>query len=206
LGRLIQGFLLLLISETHAGPLRTWLDNFRPSSLFILDEAHHAAPSSGGPLSEGDVQGTRVTCPWHGADFDLKTGAVLGICYKQVQAPATHYITFNGHSVERTSRRAHGSVLSALPTLGEPGMGPNVVQEPFLRCASQSFKRRRKRLVAWILHLSATDPLLATYSPKRSRPRCRRLALETDHIPAKFFDPIRYRRRHKNACTYSGTF
>ena len=22
----------------------------------------------GGPLSEGDVQGTRVTCPWHGAD------------------------------------------------------------------------------------------------------------------------------------------
>jgi hypothetical protein len=60
--------------------------------------------------------------------------------------------------------------------------------------------------VAWILHLSATDPLLTTYSPKRSRPRFRRLALETDHIPAKFFDPIRYRRRHKNACTYSGTF
>jgi nitrite reductase/ring-hydroxylating ferredoxin subunit len=30
----------------------------------------------GGPLSEGDVQGTN--CPWHGADFDLKTGAVLG--------------------------------------------------------------------------------------------------------------------------------
>jgi nitrite reductase/ring-hydroxylating ferredoxin subunit len=27
---------------------------------------------------EGDVQGTRVTCPWHGADFDLKTGGCFG--------------------------------------------------------------------------------------------------------------------------------
>src|SRR4029077_7672793 len=110
-------------------------------------------------LSEGDVQGTRVTCPWHGADFDLKTGAVLGICCKQLQAPATQDLTFNGHSVERTSRRTHGSILSALSMLGEPGMGPNVVQEPFVRPA-QSFKRWRKRLVAWILHLSATDPFL----------------------------------------------
>src|SRR5438067_11711613 len=32
----------------------------------------------GGPLSEGDVEGTEVTCPWHGARFDIKSGAVLG--------------------------------------------------------------------------------------------------------------------------------
>ena len=34
---------------------------------------------SGGPLCEGEVeaQGLKVTCPWHGADFDLKTGAAL---------------------------------------------------------------------------------------------------------------------------------
>jgi SNF2 family DNA or RNA helicase len=37
----------LLIDEAYAGPLRDWLDNLRPRSLLILDEAHHAAPSSG---------------------------------------------------------------------------------------------------------------------------------------------------------------
>ena len=37
----------LLIDETYAGPLRNWLGNFRPGTMLILDEAHHAAPSSG---------------------------------------------------------------------------------------------------------------------------------------------------------------
>lgn len=31
----------------------------------------------GGPLSEGMLAGNVVTCPWHGAEFDIKTGAVL---------------------------------------------------------------------------------------------------------------------------------
>jgi superfamily II DNA or RNA helicase len=37
----------LLIDEAYAGPLRDRLGDFRPGSLLILDEAHHAAPSSG---------------------------------------------------------------------------------------------------------------------------------------------------------------
>lgn len=37
----------LLIDETYAGPLRDWLDHLRSGSLFIFDEAHHAAPASG---------------------------------------------------------------------------------------------------------------------------------------------------------------
>jgi len=32
----------------------------------------------GGPLSEGTLDGKVVTCPWHGARFDVTTGAVLG--------------------------------------------------------------------------------------------------------------------------------
>src|SRR5436309_1726553 len=37
----------LLVDEGYAGSLRAWLDNLRPGSLLILDEAHHAAPASG---------------------------------------------------------------------------------------------------------------------------------------------------------------
>ncbi len=33
---------------------------------------------SGGPLSEGELDGDVVTCPWHGAQFDVKTGEVTG--------------------------------------------------------------------------------------------------------------------------------
>jgi nitrite reductase/ring-hydroxylating ferredoxin subunit len=46
-------------------------------ALFNVEGTYYAIGDTcthrGGPLSEGDVQGTKVTCPWHGADFDLKT-------------------------------------------------------------------------------------------------------------------------------------
>ena len=38
----------LLIDPAYADPLREWLGPMSPGSLLILDEAHHAAPSSGG--------------------------------------------------------------------------------------------------------------------------------------------------------------
>ena len=38
----------LLVDAAYADPLREWLGPMRPGSLLILDEAHHAAPSSGG--------------------------------------------------------------------------------------------------------------------------------------------------------------
>ncbi|HKM75380.1 MAG TPA: non-heme iron oxygenase ferredoxin subunit [Candidatus Bathyarchaeia archaeon] len=31
----------------------------------------------GGPLDEGELEGTVVTCPWHGGQFDVVSGKVL---------------------------------------------------------------------------------------------------------------------------------
>jgi nitrite reductase/ring-hydroxylating ferredoxin subunit len=40
----------------------------------IASECSHR----GGPLHEGELEGSTVTCPWHGGQFDLLTGKVLG--------------------------------------------------------------------------------------------------------------------------------
>jgi nitrite reductase/ring-hydroxylating ferredoxin subunit len=34
-------------------------------------------PHQQGPLTEGHVDGSTVTCPWHGSQFDVCSGAVL---------------------------------------------------------------------------------------------------------------------------------
>lgn len=39
----------------------------------IAARCNHA----GGPLEEGDVEGCRVRCPWHGSVFDLRDGKVI---------------------------------------------------------------------------------------------------------------------------------
>ena len=34
-------------------------------------------PHQGGPLSEGEMEGTTVICPWHRAKFNVASGEVL---------------------------------------------------------------------------------------------------------------------------------
>jgi nitrite reductase/ring-hydroxylating ferredoxin subunit len=50
----------------------------RVLALFNVDGEFYAVdnscPHRGGPLGEGFLQGRVVTCPWHGWQFDVKTG------------------------------------------------------------------------------------------------------------------------------------
>ncbi len=50
----------------------------------IADTCTH----EGAPLSDGGVDGTVVTCPWHGASFDVTTGGLLG---PPASAPVSSY-------------------------------------------------------------------------------------------------------------------
>jgi nitrite reductase (NADH) small subunit len=40
-------------------------------TIFALDGV---CPHQGGPLGKGTLAGTIVTCPWHGWQFDVRTG------------------------------------------------------------------------------------------------------------------------------------
>jgi nitrite reductase/ring-hydroxylating ferredoxin subunit len=50
-------------------------------ALFNVDGTFYAIGDTcthrGGPLSEGTFEGSTVTCPWHGANFDVCTGKNL---------------------------------------------------------------------------------------------------------------------------------
>ena len=51
-------------------------------ALFNVDGTYFAIANActhvGGPLGEGALIGKEVTCPWHGAQFDVTCGKVLG--------------------------------------------------------------------------------------------------------------------------------
>ena len=53
----------------------------RRIAVFNVDGAYYAiddeCPHAGGSLAAGFVSGGKVGCPWHGAEFDLGSGAVL---------------------------------------------------------------------------------------------------------------------------------
>lgn len=51
----------------------------------------------GGPLSEGELDGDVLTCPWHAAQFNVRTGKVLrGPARQDIQ---TYAVTIEGKDI-----------------------------------------------------------------------------------------------------------
>ena len=53
--------------------------NGRLLALYNVDGDFYALDNTclhhGGPVGEGDLEGTIVTCPWHGFQYDVTTGS-----------------------------------------------------------------------------------------------------------------------------------
>ena len=68
-------------SELSPGTGRVVEAEGQSIALFNVAGTLHAIGNDcthvGGPLGEGEVEGEVVTCPWHGAQFNVKTGSVL---------------------------------------------------------------------------------------------------------------------------------
>src|SRR5216683_1814212 len=72
----------------------------RTIALFRVKDQYFAMANvclhRGGPLGEGSVSGSVVTCPWHGWKFDVRTGSFTVIPTLKV---ATYKIKEQGDSV-----------------------------------------------------------------------------------------------------------
>ena len=66
------------VSDCPPGQGRELVAGGRVIALFNVHDSFFAidgvCPHQGGPLGQGYVEGHIVTCPWHGWQFDLKSG------------------------------------------------------------------------------------------------------------------------------------
>lgn len=66
------------ISDVKSGEGKVFSANGVNVALFNVNGVFHAidntCPHRGGPLGEGFLDGSVVTCPWHGWQFDVTTG------------------------------------------------------------------------------------------------------------------------------------
>ena len=69
------------VRDVPPGGAKQIVVNGRPIGLYNVGGSFYAledtCPHRGAALTEGTCEGTEVECPWHGARFDLTSGALL---------------------------------------------------------------------------------------------------------------------------------
>jgi len=77
-------------TEIPVGEAKAFVVGDREIAIFNIAGSFHAiensCPHQGGPLAEGWVEGTIVTCPWHAWCFDVTSGAMTLGGYTSVDA------------------------------------------------------------------------------------------------------------------------
>jgi 3-phenylpropionate/trans-cinnamate dioxygenase ferredoxin subunit len=63
-------------------------------SFYAIDDV---CTHDGGPLAEGELLGTEIQCPRHGARFDVRTGKAL--CLPAVERVTTHQVEVRGEEI-----------------------------------------------------------------------------------------------------------
>jgi NAD(P)H-dependent nitrite reductase small subunit len=76
------------VDELKPGQARLVEDGRRQVAVFNVGGTLHAidnlCPHRQGPLHEGWLEGFLVSCPWHGWQFDLRTGACATLANRDV--------------------------------------------------------------------------------------------------------------------------
>jgi nitrite reductase/ring-hydroxylating ferredoxin subunit len=69
------------VSEIPPGSIRELQVAGKPVALANIGGRFYAIDNTclhrGGPLGQGQLEGSVVTCPWHGWQFDVRTGKAL---------------------------------------------------------------------------------------------------------------------------------
>jgi 3-phenylpropionate/trans-cinnamate dioxygenase ferredoxin component len=88
-------------SEIPPGGKRLAEVDGRPIAVFNVEGTFYAIDDvcthDGGPLAEGELEGTAIQCPRHGARFDVRTGRAL--CLPAVEPVTTHKVEIRGDDV-----------------------------------------------------------------------------------------------------------
>jgi 3-phenylpropionate/trans-cinnamate dioxygenase ferredoxin component len=69
------------LDDVQAGqPTRVEVEGVTLTLARVGDDVYACSDTcshQGGPLGSGKLNGTRLTCPWHGWTFDVRTGVCL---------------------------------------------------------------------------------------------------------------------------------
>jgi 3-phenylpropionate/trans-cinnamate dioxygenase ferredoxin subunit len=90
-----------LTTDIPEGEVRVYNCNGNEIAVCHVEDKYYAVADlcthDGGPLGEGELVGSQIECPRHGARFDVKTGKAL--CLPAVIGIPTYEVKVSGEEI-----------------------------------------------------------------------------------------------------------